>query len=145
MIDDDKALVEQCKTCAKLTPGMEQSAASLAAQIGNVVFCRECGRSYNTSAQIIESQAAEIERLKREVMLQMGWKTEAQNEVERLLDYDEAKANALHNTLNQLANAEQEIERIKDRLGWICAVMDLDDEVTLQWIYTELQALRGVE
>jgi hypothetical protein len=38
-----------------------------------------------------------------------------------------------------------EIERLKDRLGWICAVMDLDDEVTLQWIYTELQALRGVE
>ncbi len=76
------------------------------------------------AADVIEAQAAEIERL---------------------LDYDEAKANALHNTLNQLANAEQEIERIKDRLGWICAVMDLDDEVTLQWIYTELQALRGAE
>jgi len=34
----------------------------------------------------IKSQAAEIERLKREVMLQMVWKTEAQNEVERLLE-----------------------------------------------------------
>lgn len=32
----------------------------------------------------IEQQAAEIARLKREVMLQMGWKTEAQNEIERL-------------------------------------------------------------
>jgi hypothetical protein len=32
----------------------------------------------------VEAQAAEIQRLKREVMLQMGWKTEAQNEVERL-------------------------------------------------------------
>lgn len=36
------------------------------------------------AADRIEAQAAEIERLKREVMLQMGWKTEAQNEVERL-------------------------------------------------------------
>jgi predicted RNase H-like nuclease (RuvC/YqgF family) len=37
-------------------------------------------------------------------------------EIERLLDYDEAKANALHNTLNQLANAEQEIERLREAL-----------------------------
>ena len=37
-----------------------------------------------------------------------------------------------------------ENERIKDRLGWICAVMDLDDDVSLQWIYTELEALRGL-
>jgi hypothetical protein len=44
-----------------------------------------------------------------------------------------------------IAAHSAEIERIKDRLGWICAVMDLDDDVTLQWIYTELQALRGVE
>lgn len=32
----------------------------------------------------VHALEAEIERLKREVMLQMGWKTEAQNEVERL-------------------------------------------------------------
>ena len=37
-----------------------------------------------------------------------------------------------------------ENERIKDRLGWICAVMDLDDDVSLQWVYTELEALRGL-
>jgi len=47
--------------------------------------------------------------------------------------------------IEQIEAQAADIERIKDRLGWICAVMDLDDKVTLQWIYTELQALRGVE
>lgn len=56
-------LVKRCETCAKLSPSMEQAAASLAAQIGNAMCCRECGRPYETSAQIIEQQAAEIERL----------------------------------------------------------------------------------
>lgn len=42
------------------------------------------GEALREAADRIEAQAAEIERLKREVMLQMGWKTEAQNEVERL-------------------------------------------------------------
>ena len=65
-------------------------------------------------------------------------------ENERLLDIDEVKAKAIDNMLNQLANAEQENERIKDRLGWICSVMDLDDEVSMQWVYTELEALRGL-
>lgn len=49
------------------------------------------------------------------------------------------------NAADRIEAQAAEIERIKDRLGWICAVMDLDDDVTLQWIYTELQALRGVE
>lgn len=41
-------------------------------------------RAVGPLSDAVEAQAAEIARLKREVMLQMGWKTEAQNEIERL-------------------------------------------------------------
>lgn len=45
---------------------------------------------------------------------------------------------------DQIDRLIAENERIRERLGWICAVMDLDDDVSLQWVYTELEALRGL-
>lgn len=45
---------------------------------------------------------------------------------------------------DQIDRLIAENERIRERLGWICAVMDLDDAVSLQWVYTELEALRGL-
>ena len=45
---------------------------------------------------------------------------------------------------DQIDRLIAENERIRERLGWICAVMDLDDAVSLQWVYTELEALRGI-
>jgi hypothetical protein len=83
----------------------------------------------------IEAQAAEIERLESLIGVTANYWLALQDkhpvqwegaidaameaacaEIELLLNYDEAKANALHNTLNQLANAEQEIERLRELL-----------------------------
>ena len=47
----------ECELCAKLTPDMEQTAARMAAQIGGVMQCRECGRVY-------ETQTAELAKFK---------------------------------------------------------------------------------
>ena len=45
-------------------------------------------------------------------------------ENERLLDIDEVKAKAIDNMLNQLANAEQENERLREKLIGIRAEID---------------------
>lgn len=53
----------ECETCAKLSAGMEQSAAKLAAQIGTVMHCRDCGRVYETSADRIAALIEAGDRL----------------------------------------------------------------------------------
>jgi predicted nuclease with TOPRIM domain len=42
---------------------------------------------------------------------------------------------------DQIDRLIAENARIRERLNWICAVMDLDDAVSLQWVYAELEAL----
>lgn len=42
---------------------------------------------------------------------------------------------------DQIDRLIAENERIRDRLIWICGIMNHDAEVALGWIYNELEAL----
>jgi len=69
----------ECETCAKLSAGMEQSAAKLAAQIGTVMHCRDCGRVYETSADRIAALIEAGDRLagmavhRKDCIVVRGW------------------------------------------------------------------------
>jgi hypothetical protein len=80
---------------------------------GDLSMCREsvielCIDAWNNRAAIdrIEALTAENERLKREVLLQMGWKTEAQSEADTLaadLNYALGDNSRLREALEKIA------------------------------------------
>lgn len=36
---------------------------------------------------------------------------------------------------------EAELKQLKDRLAWICNIIDIDGDVSVHWIHTELEGL----
>lgn len=91
-----------------------------------------------------------VERLRGdwpEILVEKHWMMDSDaidKQREEAADCIEEMAARYEKSQDQIDRLIAENERIRDRLGWICAVMDLDDDVSLQWIYAELEALRGL-
>lgn len=46
---------------------------------------------------------------------------------------------------DQIDRLVEENQRIRGRLSWICNIMNHDADVTLDWIYNELEALAATQ
>lgn len=97
-----------------------------------------------------EDDKALVERLRDdwpEILVEKHWMMDSDaidKQREEAADRIEEMAARYEKSQDQIDRLISENERIRERLGWICAVMDLDDDVSLQWVYTELEALRGL-